>query len=331
MSEARLTGDPYPADSSEPAGHGPPFFVVGAPRSGTTLTRLMLDSHPRLAIPRESHFIVRLAYRRLRLMHRPDVALDRILAHPRYLGWGLDADRVRAFVAQRTPETYPDVVSAVFGAYAAEHGKSRWGDKTPGYVHSIALVRRLFPDAKFIHVIRDGREVAVSVAERVWWPGSPISAAFWWRRYVRAGRRGGAMLGADYLEVRLDALIADPEAELTKVCAFLGEDFDPAMLEYASTARPRLGRGPDDPMPPQLRHIEKPPSAGLRDWKAGLSPATIAGVEAACYPVLRDLGFEVAQPRFVTRVYARVRWLGDLPPRVWLFLREQLRPETADT
>jgi hypothetical protein len=290
----------------------------------------MLDSHPRLAIPGPSHFIVRLSYRRLRLMHRPDLALERVLAHPRFIAWGLDAEQVREFVAQRRPETFPDVVSAVFGAYAAERGKARGGDKTPGYVHFIPVLRRLFPGAKVIHVIRDGRESAASIAEQVWWPGGPISAAFWWRGYVRAGRRDGARLGADYHEVRLHALIADPQAELKKVCALLQEDYDPAMLEYPATARGRLGRGPDEPMPPDLRHLEEPPTPGLRDWRAGLSPATVAAVEAACYPVLRDLGFEVSRPRLAIRLYARMRWLGDMPPRVRLFIQQQLRPKAAD-
>jgi hypothetical protein len=80
-----------------------------------------------------------------------------------------------------------------------------------------------------------------------------------------------------------------------------------------------------------LTHIETPPTEGLREWRFGLRPATIAGVEAACYPVLRDLGFDVKKPKFTTRIYARARWLADMPPRVTLFVREQLRPEKADT
>jgi hypothetical protein len=331
MSQAAREADPGPRTTRDPVIDAPPFFVVGAARSGTTLTRLMLDSHSRLAVPRESHFIVRLAYRRLRLMHRPDVALEHILDHPRFIAWGLDRETVRAFVERARPATYPDVVRAVFGAYAADQGKQRWGDKTPGYVHWIPTLHKLFPDAKFIHVIRDGREVAVSAAERDWWPGSPVSAAFWWRKYVRAGRRGAARIGRDRChEVRLDRLIANPETELRNVCEFLGERYDAAMLTYPARARRQLGRGPQDNLPPELSHTEEPPTEGLRDWRAGLRPTMAAAVEAACYPVLRDLGFDVQKPRFTTRVYARARWLSDMPPRIKLFVREQMRPEVAD-
>jgi len=292
----------------------------------------MLDSHPRLAIPPESHFIVRLAYRRLRLMHRPELALERILAHTRFRAWDLDPDDARAFVTRARAASYPDVVRAVFDAYASAYGKPRWGDKTPGYVHFLPELAQLFPDAQFIHVVRDGREVAVSVSERDWWPGSPVSAAFWWRRYVRVGREAGTRLGPDrYLELRLERLIADPQAELGSVCAFLGESYDPAMLAYPTRSRGRMGLSSAEPLPPHLSHIAEPPTARLRSWSDGLPSSVAAQVEAACWPMLQQLGYDTRRPAVALRLAARSRWLADLPPRVRLFLSDQRHPQRADT
>jgi hypothetical protein len=291
-----------------------PIFVVGAPRSGTTLLRLMLDCHPRISIPDESHFVVGLAARRLRLRNRPAVALERILVHRRFRHWQLDEAAVRAAFAARQPATFADVVRVVFECEAAAHGKARWGDKTPTYVADISLLARLFPDAMFLHIIRDGREVAASMAERGWGRPSAVSAAYWWRRLVRTGRAAGHALGPDrYLEVRHEALAANPGHQLRTVCAFLGEDYDDAMLRYPEAAAVRVRRGTGDLVArPDKAGLLLPPTPGLRDWRAGLSPAVQAQVEAACGPMLRTLGYAAHPQPPPVHAAARAVWARDL-------------------
>jgi len=266
-----------------------PFFVVGVPRSGTTLLRFMLDGHPRLAVPGESHFIVTLRVRRLRLRHRPGLALEAILGHPRFAEWGLDPDAVRAQAAEDGPVDFAGVVRTVFGAYARSQGKVRWGDKTPDYVSHMTMLARLFPDAQFVHIIRDGREMASACADYGWAP-TAVSAGYWWRKRVAKGVRVGKRLGPDrYREIRLEQLIADPQAVLTQICEFLGERYDPVMLDYPT--RVRL-RDPDKLfLQRPHRHLVLPPTAGLRDWRAGLSARQQRLVEAACGAPLRHLGY----------------------------------------
>src|SRR6476661_436967 len=125
----------------------------------------MLREHPRLAIPPEAPWVVEVAPRRRRWSRkRRAKVLEQILRHPRYSDWCLSEEKVRALVEERKPSTYNELVGLLFGAYALREDKPRWGDKTPENVLHVELLARLFPGAVFVHVIRDGREVAASLA-----------------------------------------------------------------------------------------------------------------------------------------------------------------------
>ena len=303
-----------------------PFFVVGCPRSGTTLLRCMLDSHRHLAVPPESHFIARLAPRNA----RSPFDIEQILGHPQIRTWDIDAAAVRDAVVRRQAATFAEQVDALFGLYATARGKQRWGDKTPDYVEHIPKIAAIFPDALFIHLIRDGRDVATSLAQWPWGPASPVAGAFWWRRKVTKGRRDGAALPADrYLELRLEDLVADPEGELRRLCAFLGEAFDPAMLDYHLTAEERMREPQETFLAVTHPHLTKPPTAGLRNWRAALTTAEQEAIEAVCAPFLRELGYPTSLvPRWSAIRAYQFRYasaLRALPRDV----RARLRPWTG--
>lgn len=307
-----------------PSETGPPFFVVGCPRSGTTLLRLMLDSHSRLAVPGESHFVVGPSSRWLRLHNRPEAALGLILAHPRFQAWRLDPDAVRRRVARDGPAAYPALIRAVFAAYADSVGKPRWGDKTPWFVEHIPRLNRLFPDARFIHVIRDGREVAASLAEQHWGPWLSRRGGLLVAASRRRGAPRGARLGTDrYLEVRLERLVSDPEQVLRQVCSFLGEQFEPAMLTYheraAEGVRPRRWSN---------RHLDSPPTSRLRAWGCGLSTVERRAVEAVAHRDLSRMGYPTGPASPWMLVYGWAVWLDDMRLRWRVVLRERLRPAT---
>lgn len=301
-------------------GPNSPFFVVGCPRSGTTLMRVMLDSHPRLAVPRETHFVVGLAIRN----RRRRVTVDDIIDNPRFSELGLAPDVVREAVARDQPADYPGLVASVFQAYAAAHGKVRWGDKTPGYLAYMPLLLGMYPEARFVHMIRDGREVAASLAEQAWGPRTAIGGAFWWRRKVRDGRAAGRMLppGA-YTEVRLDELIADPERQLRRVCDFLSEDYTPEMLEY-----PEKMRAPGMHHPIHGRHLERLPTADLRDWRAGRSELEQHAIETVCRGQLQELGYPTESRSLPALVYAWCVRSRDLVVQAPGAVRQRLSPAT---
>src|SRR5262249_21784407 len=139
--------------------------------------------------------------------------------------------------------TVADGIDAIYLAYAERHGKQRWGDKTPMYMQELPLLAELFPHARFVHIVRDGRDASTSflnmpagVVPEMWvHPRSAAGFACEWRTQVRAARRLGRRVGHRYTEVRYEQLATDPEGVLAHVCEFAGIAFEPAMLEYAGS------------------------------------------------------------------------------------------------
>jgi hypothetical protein len=270
-----------------------PLFVIGVARSGTTLLRWMLEEHPRIAIPEESHWIVDLAdCRDSWTPQRQEQVLTEVLTNPKYRRWWMSEHEVRVAVCDRAPPSYSALVAAVFGVYARRQGKPRWGDKTPWYAMHIDLLDELFPEAVFVHIVRDGREVAASLAEVG--DRDPIEAAQYWRKVVSRARDAGTRLGAArFCHIRLEDLIAEPEKTLRRVCAVVGETYTPGMLDY-----PQRAIGTFKYLEPKYRrthrHLDKPPTPGLRDWRAGLSRSDCDKVEVVCGPLLEQLGYSVS-------------------------------------
>jgi len=297
-----------------------PFFVVGCPRSGTTLMRVMLDSHPRLAVPRETHFIVGLALRN----RRHPVGLEDVLANPRFSELGVDADAVRDDVTRAQPGNYAALIDVVMSTYAQKHGKVRWGDKTPGYLAYMPLLLEMYPGARFVHMIRDGREVAASLSEQAWGPRTAIGGAFWWRRKVRDGRIAGRELPrGTYIEVRLEDVVADPERELIRVCELLGEEYSPAMLDYPD----RMSR-PGMHHPVHGRHLERLPTPDLRDWRANRGELEQHAIETVCSPTLREFGYPAERSSLAALLYAWGVRGRDLVVQAPSAVRQRLSPAT---
>ena len=208
---------------------GSPFFVVGCPRSGTSLLRDTLRAHPAISIPPESHFIPRLysAWADPNSDREASALARRILSLQSVRKWELELEPSDFSSCRR----FAEILDLLFGDFARREGKSRWGDKTPQYVGHIQLLNRLFPDARFIHIYRDGRDVVESWLRTGFTPGNAFRAARGWRAYVEAGRDGGSTLGDRYLEVRYETLVIQPEETMRGVCDFIGEAFTEAMLE----------------------------------------------------------------------------------------------------
>ncbi|MDQ3962331.1 MAG: sulfotransferase [Actinomycetota bacterium] len=263
-----------------------PFFIVGSARSGTTLLRLMLNAHANVAVPPESRFITE-------LWTGTDVveigsflrALDN---HPRFQTWDLPISAVRDELEGREQVPYADAISAAYRAYTRVHGKQRWGDKTPRYVEHITFLSSLWADARFIHLIRDGRDVALSYADVPFGPKTVGRAARLWARRVKTGCDSGrALPKGRYLEVNYEDVVDDAEGEIKDICDFLDLDFDPGMLDYTERARgsvlPRASM--------YNPNVVKPPSK-TRSWRESMDPRRVEAFEAVAGDVLSELGYE---------------------------------------
>jgi hypothetical protein len=278
--------------------------VLGVRRSGTTLLRVMLDRNPVLAVPDESYFIPTLA-RRHGNRPDPDAFVDDLRRLRTLCEWEIEPCEVSELL--HTGMTLGEAVSAIYEAYAANRGKERWGDKTPMYMQHLRLLERLFPTARFVHLIRDGRDAAVSflampeaVATRTWaYPHSAAGFACQWRDEVEGARALGGRAGGRYLEVRYEALVEDAESELRRICEFAGLPWDAGMLDYPGKV--------DLTGKPHQLNLARPPTPGLRDWRRELPERDRAEFEAIAGDLLAELGYEVGGEGRGTRVAARAR------------------------
>jgi len=271
----------------------PPVIVLGVGRSGTTLLRVMLDRNSVLAIPYESFFVPQLAHRH---GHRPDLGsfLDDLGRLRTLYDWGISPDDIRPRLHEGMSTR--EAIAAIFETYAERQGKSRWGDKTPLYMQQLPLIERLFTDAIWIHLVRDGRDAALSFLElpegfsgKTWaQPRTAAQFAARWRTEILAARKLGEHAGGRYLELRYEDLVDEPEQWLRRVCEHASLTWEPEMLDHT--------RSSDTAHMPEHRNLAQPPTPGLRDWRNQLSREDALAFEQVAGDVLRSAGYELLEP-----------------------------------
>jgi hypothetical protein len=255
----------------------------------------MLHSHARIAIPAETKFLIPAYARRCEFGDLEDRENRRALAEwittdrsTKFHALGLDAGEVVEEVVAGPP-TLGSAIGIVFRAYARRHGKPRWGDKRPSYFRHVGTLLRLFPDAQFVHLVRDGRDCVASLLEMPWYDKDVLHAISAWREAIDRGRRLAERLGPDsYYELQYERLVADPVDELTRLCAFLGEDFDPAMTRPEGLAKQTVS-------PRKKWHgrtHDAVTTSRIGSWAERLDPWQISLAEAAFGERLAEYGYE---------------------------------------
>jgi hypothetical protein len=277
----------------------PFLFIVGCPRSGTTLLRRVLDAHPDIAITRETHWITDLLRGDDAVSPNEPVTrelLSRLRGVKRFTRLGVDQARLEGLLSRTQPVYYAEFVRTVFDLYGEAQGKRLVGDKVPGYVRDISVLHALWPAARFVHLIRDGRDVCTSVLN--WdrenravtrmpgWDDDPVSTtALWWEQLVRIGRDAGSALPSElYYELRYEALVARPEAECRALCAFLGVPYNGPMLRFHE------GRTRADPGL-SAKKAWLPITAGLRSWRSDMTAGDLERFEAVAGAILDELDY----------------------------------------
>jgi hypothetical protein len=283
---------PISPPAATPAHSNRPFFIVGSGRSGTTLLRLMLSGHSRLHVSPETWFIEQLV---AQLPVGPpltgpqrETALTIITTHYRWPDLGIAPETLRAEVAALPEPKLRDVTDAVYSCLARAANKLRIGDKTPVYVRILPQLAALYPDAQFIHLLRDGRDVALSFMDAHWAARCYDGASFEWTAAVRAARSFGSTMGPQsWMEIRYEDLVHTPEPVVRRLCTFLGEAFEPAMLD--TSGRTRLV-----PEREQIIHrrVSGPIDAGRAGaWQARLKPGELFVLESCLGTDLRASGY----------------------------------------
>ena len=214
-----------------------PFFIVSAPRSGSTLLRLILDAHPRLAIPPPGwlfHFVYPYlySYGNLNIEDNFQNLVEDIIESPTIKRWPITVNK-KEIVSNVEDRTFRGVYEYLHVLYAKKFKKHRWGEKTPRNSVWIDEIISLFPDAQIIHLLRDGRDVAIDISNADFLPGTVYAGAQVWRNFVSAIKRSEKKARAEnFFEIQYENLCSDPDNELGKLCEFLGEEFSDKVLSH---------------------------------------------------------------------------------------------------
>ncbi len=275
-----------------------PVFVVGCARSGTTLLYDMLMSAGGFTIYLgESNIFNLLAPRfgDLRVRKNRERMLDVWLGSRLFRVSGLERRQIEKKVSDNC-QNAGDFLRIVMGELAQQQNAWRWAGNAPEEVLHLKDIKKTLPEALIIHVIRDGRDVSLSLSEKRYirpfpWKSreTPEGAALYWEWIVERGRATGSILGKDYTEVRFEELVANPRAVLQRLGAFLDHDLDYDRI--LNTAIGAVAR-PNSSFAVNSQQNFNP----VGRWKKGLSTAQLTKIEGLVGRTLSELGYELAAP-----------------------------------
>lgn len=317
-----------------------PFFIVGSGRSGSTLLQTLIDAHPHISIPRESHI-----YDSFYRVFDSYGNLSERGNRKRFINALLDDVFIRQWCLEATVEhverrlARPDrggVIEALFALYAEQHGAMRWGDKTPEHVRHLRDIRADFPDAKLIHLVRDGRDVAEAFRRMVFGSYSAVGLARDWRRDVMAWQTFCIEDGrTNTLVVRYEDMVTDPEPTMRKVFRFLGEPYVDTVPEYASTPLSRALSVTRGDWHASLRQGISTAKIGVYRQKFAAREIEIFEAVAGDALTVYGYGRDCSAPRSVTArerlsgfvTDRAVRWYRKLqhPTTIWMAVQRRLR------
>lgn len=269
-----------------------PIFIIGSHRSGTSFLYRLIQKHLNIGFGRDNgnfiHFLNLLPhYGDLSNYDNMFQLVSDILAIPefkkRFSGLEIDPD---TFIENLDAPTYPEVVRQFYAEWAYLKGADRWGGKTPDYSLHVNSLHQLFPDAKFIHIIRDGRDVALSLFNLDWGPKDALLAAQHWQERVSAALNFGKELGKEnYLELRYEALVQQPEIAFQRLIHFIDFDGDQDLIyeDFLQMTCPKVKRDNYD------------------KWRSRMPAKDIQDFELMAGELLDRLGYPLQYPHLLEK------------------------------
>jgi hypothetical protein len=273
-----------------------PLFIVGLSRSGTTLLRDLLNRHPQIRIPfAESHFIPFLIHK---YKNPPDIARSKDLKNFFYdfthttFYWRLQEKKLSLdfeyFKKHADISSWDKIFEFIFKYFLSGYKDTEsfiWGDKTPRYLNHMYLLKEIFKEAKFIHIIRDPRDRCLSVTRR--WGFSILRAAEIWRNQILSANKASRLLGQDYIEIKYESLIEEPEMVLKRLCYFIGCQYYPEM---------KMLEKPIDTLSDHKQHDNLSIAIDKNNkdkFKTFLSMDVIKRIEEIVLPAAKQCGYKI--------------------------------------
>ena len=271
-----------------------PIFIFGAPRSGTSLLSRILNAHPDIGIPYETMlyrqiYPWRRYYGDLTKQPNRERLVDDVLASWWVHFWNPVPDRDRV-LANYDRHDFHGVLEALMRAWLETQGKRRWGEKSPHHTFEWRVIADAFPTARVIHLIRDGRDVAVSWKKAPFGPRDYDTLARQWVAYIDAGAACRQALDPErFLEVRYEDLLKDTESVTRRIADFLSTTYHPDMVAFheKQSDYPTDPRNRGNLLRPVISH-----NAGK--WKTEMSATELRHFEAVAGPTLERSGYDKA-------------------------------------
>ncbi|MCK4843125.1 MAG: sulfotransferase, partial [Methylococcales bacterium] len=303
-----------------------PVFIIGVDRSGTTLLNMMLDAHPELLITYESGIIHGLLSEDL--LFKPLTTTD---SKQHLITKLLSLRGVKKWQEVFTLDDFnfeeinnaSDAIRQLYGCYLKRTKKCMWGDKDPIYTALLEYTHSLFPNAKFIHIIRDGRDVASSISKQWWGPNTFPKALDYWQHSVTTLSRMLSMLpNSQKIEIRYEDLVENTEETLHDIVDFLELPYDDIMLgSYSSNAEDKLG----DLVSTIHAQLKKRPSKEhLYKWKHKLTRADLAITFELAHDTLRRYGYESKSVTSIMKIPRKIYYVF-LESYLWHKNKRRLR------
>lgn len=271
-----------------------PVFVVGMPRSGTTLVSALLDAHPDLAILPETHFYTR-CRSRTGASDTARAAWSRLVQQPGFTDAGFteeERERLRSKIESEVVEEASGVLEAVGTAYAERAGAAAWGEKTPDHVPHIDRLLREFPDAVCLGVVRDPRDVCLSLEGLPWNRDTLMESAWTWRTYQHLLQDRRMDCPGRVRTVRYEDVLEAPESVLASVLEWLGASASPDRIERMLAFSERAGGPSDVEREPWKGKVRRPIDASNREkWRTQMPPARRWVVQTITGSALTGFGY----------------------------------------
>ncbi|MEM7501102.1 MAG: sulfotransferase [Pseudomonadota bacterium] len=272
-----------------------PILTFGFERSGTTLLSMLLGSHPDLAVPfsptglwyRYHHSLE--DYGHLRQETDRDRLVTDILQEERIRLWDVTPD-FEDIKRRATNADFSAIVAAFHAQYASQQQKSRWALHDIGTLYNMHIANEWFPDARFLHIVRDVRDIAFSHKGYRYGSSNGCEVAVAWRDAVRTNMMMGKMIGdGRYRVIRFEDLIESPEQTLEDICRFFGLEFDRKMLDYSDDVDRKV---PDDKKTLWPALGGKLDSSKIGQWRHKLKPREIAAIDEITEELMTELAYE---------------------------------------
>ncbi len=271
------------------------MFILGASRSGTTLLRLMFNSHPLVCVPSESRFLSQILDRIPvgKVLSKKDLdhVEEILLSHESWPHWNISHVKLLVILEQNIGKTVRELMESIFTICCEQSGKQICGEKTPHHCFYSATFAQLFPSAKFIHLIRDGRGATEAMYRRKWYDKSILRIARHWSGCVQSVWSASKAHPGRFKDFHYEELVKNPCETLQEMCSFLGIPYSDDLMSYRENLNENLSSSDTRARGIHEKLHKAPDATESEKWQSELSARQIFLFEAAAGSTNKEAGY----------------------------------------